>query len=291
MPEEKRRRIGKTRWFVWLLAWWLLAVFFYFFIAAKETRMVEAVTANGVALVSKSADKAGLPLLERDVQALTKLVQEMSGLQGVVDVSIIDHKNKIIAFSNRNQLPSASSDRVKMKEGVGYWNQTLDSGNRVICFSGDINYAGTKIGEVFLVMAAGGGADLRTIFFWTAFGALIAILFTLLIIDFHGIRSLKAAVKDRIRQWIGKDRALPDRRELACPVCGSLKPLNRSFLLEVNLDRYPVVRTAERDSLNAPPLFRDGINLREISRREDLGWLRRQMIHRCADIIRKLTGE
>ena len=291
MPEKKRRRIRKIRWFVWLLAWWLLAVFFYLFIAARESRIIEAVTANGVALVSKSADKAGLPLLERNVQSLTKLVQETSGLQGVVDVSIVDHKNKIIAFSNRNQLPSTSSARAKLKEGVGYWNQTLGSGDRVICFSGDINYAGTKIGEVFLVMAAGGGADLRTIFSWTAFGALIAVLFVLLLIDFHGIRSLKAAVKDRIRHWIGKDRALPDHRELVCPVCGNLKPLNRSFLLEINLDRYPVVRTAERDRVNPTPLFREGINLREISRREDLGWLRRQMIHRCADIIKKLAGE
>lgn len=253
--------------------------------------MVEAVTANGVAMVSKSADKAGLPLLERDVQALTKLVQETSGLQGVVDVSIIDHKNKIIAFSNRSQLPSTSSDQVNLKNGVGYWNQTLDSGDRVICFSGDINYAGTKIGEVFLVMDAGGGTDLRTIFFWTAFGALIAVLFVLLLIDFHGIRSLKAAAKERIQSWIGRNRMLSDRRELVCPVCGSLKPLNRSFLLEVNLDRYPVLRTAEMDNVNATPLFRDSINLREISRREDLGWLRRQMIHRCADIIKKLSGE
>jgi hypothetical protein len=253
--------------------------------------MVETVTANGVANVIKNADKAGLPLLERDVRALTQLVQNMSVLQGVVNASVIDHKNKIIAFTNQNQLPLRSSGQVEMKDGVGYWNQTLDSGARVICFSGDINYAGTKIGEVFLVMDAGGGSTLRTIFFWTALGSLIAILFILLVIDFNGIRPLKAAAKRRIRSWIGKDRALPDRRELVCPVCGSLKPLDRSFLLEVNLDRYPVVRPAERDSGKTNPLFRDGVNLREISRREDLGWLRRQMIYRCADIIKKLAGE
>jgi hypothetical protein len=39
-------------------------------------------------------------------------------------------------------------------------------------------------------------------------------------------------------------------------------------------------------------LLRDkGVNLREISRRDDLGWFRRQMIHRCADIIKKLSGD
>lgn len=291
MPDNKPGRIRKTRWFVCLLVWWLLAVFFYLFITAKETRMVATVTANGVDHVIKNAHKAGLPLLERDVQALTKLVQDMSVLQGVVNASVIDHKNKIIAFSNQNQLPLRSSGPVDRKDGVDYWNQTLDSGSQVICFSGDINYAGTKIGEVFLVMDAGGGAALRTIFFWTALGSLIAVLFVLLVIDFNGIRPLKAAAKWRIRSWIGKDRELPDRRELVCPVCGSMKPLDRSFLLEVNLDRYPVVRPAGKSSGNTNPLFRDGVNLREISRREDLGWLRRQMIHRCADIIKKLAGE
>ena len=291
MPEQKLGIIRKTRWFVWLFAWWLLAAFFYLFIAAKEARMVEAVTSNGIAAVLKNAAKAGLPLLERDVQALTQLVQELSGMQGAVNASIVDHKNKIIAFSNQNQLPSTSSVQVNMKEGVGYWNQTLDSGDRVVCFSGDINYAGTKIGEVFLVMDAGGGAGLRAIFFWSALGTLIAVVFSLLVVDFNGIRPLKAAAKKRIRSWTGKDRALPDRRELACPVCGSLKPLNRSFVLEANLNRYPVLRPVGTDRGNDNPLFRDGVNLRELSRREDLGWLRRQMIHRCADIIKKLSGE
>jgi len=291
MPGKNRGIIRKTRWFVWLFAWWLLAAFFYLFIAAKEARTVEAVTTNGIAAVLNNADKAGLPLLERDVQALTQLVQELSGMKGVVNASIIDHKNKIIAFSNQNQLPSRSSVQVRTQDGVGYWNQTLDSGERVVCFSGDINYAGTKIGEVFLVMDAGAGAGMRAIFFWSALGTLIAVVFFLLVADFNGIRPLKAAAEERIRTWTGKGRRLPDRRELICPVCGSMKPLDRSFLLDVNLNRSPVLRPAGTDKGNDNPLFRDGVNLRELSRREDLGWLRRKMIHRCADIIKKLAGE
>jgi hypothetical protein len=289
MLEGNRGRIRKTRWFVWLFAWWLLAVFLYLFIAARENRTIEAVTTDGVAAVSKTAARAGLPLLERDVKALTRLVRDMAGIKGVIDASIIDHKNKIIAFSDRNPLPPASSVQVALRDGVGYWNQTLDSGERVVCFSGDIDYAGTKIGEVFLVMGAEAG--LRMLFFGAALGTLFADVFALLVVDFNGVRPLMAAAKERIRRWTGGARALPDRREMVCPVCGSLKPLDRSFVLEVNLDRYPVLRPAGKDNGNAVPLFRDGIGLREISRREDLGWLRRQMIRRCADIIKKLAGE
>jgi hypothetical protein len=102
---------------------------------------------------------------------------------------------------------------------------------------------------------------------------------------------LKAALGERIRGWTDGYADLPDDREMICPVCGSHKPLSKSFLLQANLDRYPVVRSTRIENGAAQLLLAKGVNLREISRREDLGWLRRQMIHRCADIIKKLSGD
>ena len=292
MSEEKPGRIRKTRWFVCLFIWWLLAVFFYLFIAAQETHLDDDVTAAGIATVKENTANAGLPLLERDVQALTQLAQKMSKLEGVVNVSIIDHKNKLIAFTNSDQLTPAASAEVKLKDGVGYWSHTLNNGTQVTSFSGDISFAGTKIGEVILVMDTGGGtADLIAIFFWMALGSLVLLLLLLLVIDFKGILPLKAAVKERLRIWMGKKEALPDGREVVCPLCGSHKPLTRSFLPEVDLNRYPVIKPVGNEAGTAQILLAKGVSLSEISRREDLGWLRRQMIHRCLDIIKKLAGD
>lgn len=289
-PDNKPGRIKKTRWFTCLFIWWVVVVFFYLFIAAKETNLVSQVTATGIKTVLKSAKQAGLPLLERDVQALTRLAQDVSTLKGVVNVSIIDHKHKIIAFTNPDQLLPVSSKSLRMKDGVGFWHHTLADGTQAVCFSSDISYAGTKIGEVFMAMDAGGVAGLITAFFLTALVSFLLIVFVLLVIDFNGLHPLRAAIRARIRNWAGRDGPQPDGREVICPVCGSRKPLTRSFLLEANLDRYPVVRPVKKE--NGPALLlAQGVNLREISRREDLGWLRRQMIHRCADIIKKLAGD
>jgi len=291
MPVEKTGRIKKTRWFICLSLWWVSAVLFYLFIVAKETHLVDEATFTGIATIKESTAKAGLPLLERDLQALTQLAQKMSKMAGVVNVSIIDHKNKIIAFTNPDLLLPTSSAEARIKDGVGYWNYSLDNGTEVICFSGDISFAGTKIGEVFLAMDTGGAASLTANFFWVALGSLVLIVFALLVIDYQGIHPLKDAALERLYIWTGRSGILPEGGELICPLCGSQKQLSRSFLIDVNLDRYPVFRQVGNETGTAQILLAKGVSLREISRREDLGWLRRQMIHRCLDIIKKLAGE
>lgn len=290
MP-EKPARIKKTRWFACLTIWWVLAVFLYLFIASQETHLVDEGTAAGIATVKENTAIAGLPLLERDVQALTQLAQKMSKLEGVVNVAIIDHKNKLITFTNSDQLTPTPSDEVNIKDGVGYWNHTLKDGTQVTCFSGDISFAGTKVGEVLLVMDTGGAASLFAIFFWVALISLVLILFTLLLIDFQGIHPLIASVKERLSIWMGGETVLPAGREVICPLCGSPKPLTRSFLLEANLKRFPVIKPVGNEIGTAQILPSKGVRLSDISHREDLGWLRRQMIHRCLDIIKKLAGD
>ncbi len=291
MPETAPERINLTRWFTCLLIWWIVAVFFYLFISANENKAAERITTAGVATVHDSATKAAMPLLERDIQSLTQLAREVSTRKDVVNVSIIDHKNKIIAFTNPDQPLQASSPSVKLREDVSYWPHTLNDGSRTICFTGDISYAGTKIGEVFLSMSAGNTSQFGTVFLLTAMLSLLLIVFSLLVIDFKGIHPLKRAIYTKIRSWTGDNDILPDGREVVCPVCGSHKPLTRSFLLEANLDRHAVIRPTQKDNAAAQLLLAQGVNLRDISRREDLGWLRRQMVHRCADIIKKLAGE
>lgn len=291
-PATRPGRIKKTRWFTCLMLWWVVAVFFYLFVAAHENNLLDRITEKGIETVLINAERAGLPLLEKDVPALTHLATDVANVKGVVNVSIIDHKNKIIAYSNPDQLLSMSSRAVvQQKDGVMYWPHTLDDGTRVVCFSSGIVYASTKIGEIFLAMDASDPAGLTTAFFLTAMVSFLLIVFVLLVLDFNGIHPLMAATGERIRIWTRGDIDLPHDRKVICPVCGSHKSLSRSFMLQANLDRYPVIRSARRENGTTQLLPDKGVNLREISRRDDLGWLRRQMIHRCADIIKKLSGD
>lgn len=290
-PDNTPGRIKKTRWFTCLVIWWVAAVFFYLFIAAHDNNRVGRVTAAGIKIVQVNAEQAGLPLLEQNVQALTRLTQDVARVKGVVNVSIIDHKNKIIAFTNPDQLLSMSSKASQQKDGVNYWPHILDDGTRAVCFSSDIIYAGTKIGEIFLAMDASGPSGLTTAFFLAALVSFLLIVFVLLVLDFHGVHALRAAMGVKIRAWAAGEEKPRDDREMICPVCGSHKPLSRSFMLRADLNRFPVVRSAQKGNDAAQILHSKGVNLREISRRDDLGWFRREMIHRCADIIKKLSGD
>ena len=81
-PENKPERIKKTRWFICLIVWWVAAVFFYLFIAAHENNRVGRVTAAGIKIILVNAEQAGLPLLEQNVQALTRLTQDATQGEG-----------------------------------------------------------------------------------------------------------------------------------------------------------------------------------------------------------------
>ena len=283
--------IRKTRWFICLFIWWIIAMFFYLFLAGREARLSQSVIASGVAVTQTSAENAGLPLLERDVQALTRLAQSVAANATVVNVSIIDHRNKIITFTDMDWLFPKPSTSLQRSNGVSYWPQTLRDGTPVICFSADINYAGTKIGEVLMARTAETEGLWRSVFLLCAGLSLLIIVFALLVADFHGMKPLKAAVGRQVRKWIGADDGLPDGREIVCPLCGHQKPLTRGFLLDVNLGRYPVLRLNGDDDHTDRLLRATGIHLREIGRRGDLGWLKRKIVHRCADIIKQLAGE
>ncbi len=291
MPDKQIGRIKKTRWFIVLSVWWLAASGFYLAIVAGEQRRDDMTRAAGIDIAVTSARAAGMPLLERDVRALTQLVQDVARKPGVVSASIIDHKNKIIAFSDANRIiPAAPPSVTVQADGARFWTQTLASGGRAICFSADIDFAGTKIGEAFLAMDGSEESDLTATFFISAVVSLLIILVILLAIDFHGLRPLRSALVNGIRRWVGTEDSLPEGQLATCPLCGSHKPLTRSFFMQADLDRFPVVREDGTHLKTVRILQAHGIRLEDLSQRDDLGWFRRQLVHRCADIIKKIAG-
>jgi len=161
----------------------------------------------------------------------------------------------------------------------------------VIFFSAPIYFSGTKIGEVLVARSAGNTGTWRLVFIGCAVASLLIIGFALLVADYHGIRPLRTAVLQRWRRWIGGEAESAAEHDLICPLCGHQKPLTRTFMLEANLDRYPVLRAAALGNPGSQLLNATGLHLREIARRTDLGWFRLQMIHRCADIIKRLAGD
>ncbi|GAB6907595.1 hypothetical protein DESC_240025 [Desulfosarcina cetonica] len=282
--------IHKSRWFTCLLVWWVIAVLVYFLLAAKADRLTQRVIASGIQTVGTYAGKAALPLLEHDIQALTRLAQELGRLHGVLNVFIIDHKYKIITFADVDRLlpmPSASVDR---QDNVTYRPCRLLDGTSAICFSADILYADTKIGEVLMAKDTNAVGAWRTAFFLTALVSFLLMGGILLVMDFRGIRPLVMATRDQLRAWSGGRAAGTDGGEImVCPLCGCQNPLNQTSLADGNPPFHPIDHSATRRVKTVPAESTRVVTLSEMCLRGDLDWLRRKIYLRCVDIIKTLT--
>ena len=67
------------------------------------------------------------------------------------------------------------------------------------------------------------------------------------------------------------------------------KPLSEGVFNEPRLDKALIIEALEHESGGGKFADSNGVTLSELSRRDDLSWIRRQVIFRCTEIIRKLA--
>ena len=284
-------RIKKSRLFLCVAIWWLVIVIGYLIISFKIEKIKNDITQSGVALLHEVTGKTGLPLLERDVTSLSKILQDVEKRPGVSYASIIDHKNKIIAYTDPNQLLPVKSKRVSSSDHVSFWEGSSNRHSRIINFSTDIIYAGTRIGKFYLTYSAAWINKIKYGFILIAISSFIILVFVLTGFYFRGLRPITGALKTRYRPKVSFALRFFENSNMSCPLCGAEQPFSRERFSNINLDKFLIVKSVQ-DGSN-PDRFRPskGILLSEVSNREDLVWLKRQVIFRCTEIIKKLAVE
>lgn len=283
--------VKKSRLFLCVAIWWLVVVIGYVIISFKIEKIKNHTTQSGVALLHEVTGKTSLPLLERDVTSLRKILQDVEKRSGVSYASIIDHKNKIIAYTDPNQLLPVKSDRVSSSDHVSFWEGSSKRHSRVINFSTDIIYAGTRIGKFYLSYSAAWINRIRYGFIIIAISSFIILVLVLTGLYSRGLRSITGALKTRYSSKVPFDLKIFENSDMSCPLCGAEQPFSRERFSDINLDKFLIVKSVQ-DGSN-PVRFRPlkGIGLSEVSNREDLVWLKRQVIFRCTEIIKKLAVE
>ncbi|MCW9065853.1 MAG: hypothetical protein OQJ78_06100 [Ignavibacteriaceae bacterium] len=127
-------------------------------------------------------------------------------------------------------------------------------------------------------------------FIFAAISSFIILVLVLTGLYFKGFRPITDALKARYSK-----KSLPlgffEGSNIACPLCGEKQTFSRERFTDINLDRFLIIQSAQ--NVSSPDRFRSerGISLSEISNREDLVWLKRQMVLRCIEIIKKLSVE
>jgi hypothetical protein len=119
---------------------------------------------TGVTISKDISSQSGLPLLEKNFDLLGEFLEEITTKPEVVFASIIDHKNKLIAYTDQEQFLTLKKHKAGVLEDVNYWQTSGLNNQKVMNFSSEITFSDTRVGEVFISLAAENLDRLRQLF-------------------------------------------------------------------------------------------------------------------------------
>ena len=76
---------------------------------------------------------------------------------------------------------------------------------------------------------------------------------------------------------------------ITCPLCGTHKPLSDKVFHHSHLDRFLTLGRSQEGPDAANISRNKRIDLDDLAKKEDLSRMRRQIIQRCTEIIKKLA--
>jgi len=161
------RFIG-NRFLLSLAVWFVACLIIYGLIYVREHRQTRRLILNGVAISKDISSQSGLPLLEKNFDLLGEFLEEITAKPEVVFASIIDHKNKLIAYTDQEQLLTLKKQKSGVLKNVNYWRISGLNNKKVMNFSSEITFSDTRVGEVFISLAAENLDSLRQLFVYFA---------------------------------------------------------------------------------------------------------------------------
>jgi hypothetical protein len=262
---------------------------FYMITSIKISRARKTISQSGVEMAGVFSSRASLPLLELDIPTLSALLSDSTSSSDIVYAAIIDHKNNIMAYTNVELIMSAMNESVRTVDQVSFWEGDSSDYKRIVNFSSDVTYAGTKIGEIYLAISAAEIDKFKKRFDFVALSSFTIMLLVIIVLHYKDFRSIGRKLKAAYRSQAGSRGVLAEMPSIACPLCGTNKPFSQEVFNCINLDRFRIIRSTNSELKPEGSDKSKDIFLSEIAKRKDLGWLKRQVIVRCIEIIKKLA--
>lgn len=235
------------------------------------------------------SSRASLPLLELNMPTLSALLNEATSNSDIVYAAIIDHKNNIMAYTNVELVMSTINERARTVDQVSFWEEDASDYKRIVSFSSDVTYAKTKIGEIYLAISAAEIDKFEKRFGFGALSSFTILFFVIIVLYYKEVRSIVIKLKAVYRSQASGGGVFAETTCIACPLCGTNKPFSQEVFNYINLDRFRIIRSTN-SKLKPGGFYKSKeIFLSEIAKRKDLGWLTRQLIVRCIEIIKKLA--
>lgn len=268
--------------------WSLITAVAYLFLSLQVALHTDTVKKTGIEMTQQLSRKASLPLLEKNMDQLQSVLTEAGQKPGVVLAWVVDHQNKIVAFTGSDRLlppPRASDTRIG---DVDVWPAEADMPSTRFNLESAISYAGTRIGRVHLTLAP----DARDGFKDQLMRVLVLSgLFVLVLTAALYRRQLTAFASGAAgsRRAERAETANFTNASVTCPLCGNRRPFSKDAFEPEDPDAIPAVAIAGSEPGKGMRTGSATVHLDEVGTREDLAWFKRRIILRCADIIRILS--
>ena len=278
-----------TRHLIWgIIAWWVLMAVAYFITTLRIEHLEYSLQDSGFNIIQELSNHVRVPLLERDAQAIRTLLVDAAKKAHVVYASVADHQNEIIAFAGGQQILPVADDAERKIVRITFWEGGIANHNQIVSFASDVNYSGTKIGEIYLALPAAEAEKIRNQFKNIAIYSILVLLLFIFLLRFRSIVAFPVKLRTYFRPSPRVD-SKPETSLVTCAMCGTQKRFYSEIFNHSHPDGIMRKKASTRGSKAGWPADSKGINLAELAKREDLLWVKRQVILRCAEIIQKLT--
>jgi len=281
--KKNGNRFNGKSFILCLVAWFILSSLLYIFVHFWESNRKRNLVKIGVAISKDISSQSGLPLLEREIDHLGQLIQNITKKPEVVFASIIDHKNKLIAYTDQEQFFTLSRKKSEELEGVHYWRISNLNHQKVMNFSSEITFSGTRVGEVFISLAADNMGVLKRYFFFFS-----VLTLTTLVLSFGFVR-----YKDLLAWWNKKYKQLNPTSEslldqkgddnFSCPLCSSRGHFSQGSCQMTDLESFLLIKSYSQTNKD--------VLLRDLARVKELSWLKKRIIAQCCKIITTISVE
>jgi len=287
--QQPRFRLN-TRYIIYgIVIWWLAMLLGYSIISFRSDRQKNRLTKSGIKITNVFSELVSLPLLEKNDQTIQSLLTDAANKKNVIYASVVDHRNKVIAFTGTGHLLPDMTDAAHLVEKVSFWEGGFTSHANFLNFTSEVTYAGTKIGEIFIGLSTGETSQTRFVFLTIAGLSSLAILVFILVFRYRSTSKFLMKAFNFNRSNAAAD-STGNESLILCPLCGTQKPYSDRVFHRSNLDRFLTSGAASgRPNTGSVP-HSQRIDIKDIARKEDLSWMRRQILERCTEIIKKLAA-
>ncbi len=272
-----------------LVIWWLVMFIGYSVISFRVSRVRDNISQSGIKIAQEFSKLVSLPLLEKEDNTIHSLLTDAANKKGVIYASVVDHRNKVVAFTGAGHLMPDMTNSARSIDNVSVWEGGFASHSKILNFAADITYAGTKIGEIFIGLSTTETMGTRNQFITVAVVSFLILLSIFAVFRYRANGNLLRKFSDKKLPKPATDQNAKESL-IQCPMCGTQKHFSKNLFKQLGRENFLTIGSAKPNSSTTYGREIEKIELHDLTTKADLSWLRRQVILRCTEIINKLAA-